>query len=1084
MSATPIPNQAGASGENRSRRLPFALPLILAVLLVDAAYLYIANRASGPPRVEFSAFLYEGTLLLHLIVGFAMTGWALVRAARYFRSIREKGRATALFGTLTALSLTVCLLTGFAFLGFGFGWLPFSMRPPLRLVHDISTVGFTVFGLLYLIVRARNAQTEAPERAHVRTALLYGFALGTPLVALMAYTVFASSAESNTDRFIKNPKMPPMTADAEGDGKNGPFFPASVQTVDNKFFPSEYYTDSKSCGVEGCHPDVYAQWNESSHHLSSFNNPWYRKSIEYMQEVVGTQPSKWCGGCHDMAVLQTENPHQPGKSRFDTPIKAQVWPPEKFPESHAGIGCAACHSIVHVKSTMGVSDFTADYPPMHKYLVSSSPAMKQMHNFLTRLAPEPHKKTFLRPFHRDETAKFCSSCHKVHLDKSVNAYRYINGQNDYDAWQGSGVSGFGAGSFYYPSDEKTGQPAFKKCADCHMPKVASADAGNKGGFVKSHRFPAANTALPTIYGHKGQMEATTKFMKDGALSIDVFGILREAEGKVGKKEEGGGKRTPNVGSRGAKPEVPKAITMSGDVNATDIVAANVPIKETVISAPLNRGGKGVAFRRGESPVVEVVVRTKKLGHAFPAGTIDAFDCWVELEAKDEKGKVFFHSGKLQWPDGPVDEGAERYRTVVVDAKAKKIDKRNVWAIRSVAYTKIIPPGAADAVHYRLKIPKDIGKNVTLTAKLNYRKFEWYYNFFTFLGRTAGDDNRSLNNANYSSDVHGDGSKLPIGLGLNKTDGLVGHGWDNRPITFDADLAIASGNIKDVPVLPITVLAENSVTIPVVDANAPLESPATPGDEKVDRIRWNDYGIGLLLQGNLKEATRAFKKVTEISPNWPEGYVNIGRVRQVERDTPAAQEAFRKAFALYDAKPTPMTPYQKARTQFFFAQSQFDQGDLDGALVTLAEVGKTFPDDRNVRNTAGQVLFRLGRYDEAIQQFQHTLSINPEDLMAHYNLMKCYRGKADMKTAGVHEQLYKRFKADETNTRLSGDYRRANPADNNLAQPIHEIGDAICRPKPKWLLEYERKSALKTLQSGIGRRRAGLPSARRTAAAAP
>jgi hypothetical protein len=38
----------------------------------------------------------------------------------------------------------------------------------------------------------------------------------------------------------------------------------------------------------------------------------------------------------------------------------------------------------------------------------------------------------------------------------------------------------------------------------------------------------------------------------------------------------------------------------------------------------------VALRRGESARVEVVVRTRKVGHFFPGGTVDAFDVWVEL----------------------------------------------------------------------------------------------------------------------------------------------------------------------------------------------------------------------------------------------------------------------------------------------------------------------------------------------------------------------------------------------------------------------------------------------------------------------
>src|SRR5439155_6606505 len=190
-----------------------------------------------------------------------------------------------------------------------------------------------------------------------------------------------------------------------------------------------------------------------------------------------------------------------------------------------GIGCPVCHSIVHVKSTMGQGDYLADYPPMHKYVVTHNKLLKQVANFLTRRAPEPHKKTFLKPFHREDTAKFCSSCHKVHLDKPVNHYRWFRGFDDYDAWQQSGVSGFGARSFYYPADDK-GQPDFKKCADCHMPLTPSTDAGNIGGVVHSHRFPAANTALPFVNKFPDQMAAVQKMLQEKALTVDLFAIRR------------------------------------------------------------------------------------------------------------------------------------------------------------------------------------------------------------------------------------------------------------------------------------------------------------------------------------------------------------------------------------------------------------------------------------------------------------------------------------------------------------------------------------------------------------------------------
>jgi hypothetical protein len=64
-----------------------------------------------------------------------------------------------------------------------------------------------------------------------------------------------------------------------------------------------------------------------------------------------------------------------------------------------------------------------------------------------------------------------------------------------------------------------------------------------------------------------------------------------------------------------------------------------------VLAPLNK--INAVVRRGESVRVEVVVRTRKVGHFFPGGTVDAFDVWVELEAVDDKGRVLLHSGAVE-----------------------------------------------------------------------------------------------------------------------------------------------------------------------------------------------------------------------------------------------------------------------------------------------------------------------------------------------------------------------------------------------------------------------------------------------------
>src|SRR5207248_9454818 len=187
------------------------------------------------------------------------------------------------------------------------------------------------------------------------------------------------------------------------------------------------------------------------------------------------------------------------------------------PEAQAGLGCMMCHSIVHVKSTMGQGDFVLEYPKLHELAASKNPLVRVFHDYVIRLNPEPHRRTFLKPFMREQTAEFCSSCHKVHLDVPVNSYRWIRGFNEYDNWQASGGSGQGARAFYYP-------PKPQQCADCHMPLERSKDMGNVDGSVHSHRFPAANTALPTTNEDTRQPERTDAFLKAGILSVDIFAL--------------------------------------------------------------------------------------------------------------------------------------------------------------------------------------------------------------------------------------------------------------------------------------------------------------------------------------------------------------------------------------------------------------------------------------------------------------------------------------------------------------------------------------------------------------------------------
>jgi len=883
---------------------------------------------------------YFVIVIFHGAAGALLTALLLLPLLRLFHSEKLLARVGWIFVSMGA-AIGVVLL-----------WLGTAHRYDLWLYAHI---GLCALGTLALLMVWLGSQ------GWTGSVLLRGAGVMVALVAVSAGAWWMRTAYWNRSYRIENPPMPPATMDGEGDGPEGRFFPSSAQTLGDVRIPAKYFMQSNAC--ERCHHDIYEQWYSSMHHFSSFNNQWYRKSIEYMQDTIGVKPSRWCAGCHDPALLFS--------GMFDTPIKEIV----QRPEAQAGLACMMCHSMTHVKSTMGQGDYVLEYPKLHELAASENPVERGLHDFLVRLNPEPHRRTFLKPLMRKQTAEFCSTCHKVHLDVPVNHYRWIRGFNEYDNWQASGISGLGARSFYYP-------PAPMACQDCHMPLVPSHDEGNINGLVHSHRFPGANTAVPFANGDQTQLEVSQKFLGDNSLSVDVFAVAPAGATVAGR----------------AMPGAQLATTFAVGEEGENTVPTGAVGELRPITAPLGR--VDAAVRRGDDLGVDVVVRTKKVGHFFPAGTVDAFDVWLELKATDEKGQTLFWSGRVEdGGKGPVEKHAHFYRSLQLDAHGNPINKRNAWSTRSVVYVRLIPPGAADTVHYRMHVPDRAGERITLHAKLNYRKFSWWNTHFAYAGMRAANQSKP--------DVTPD--------------------YDDSTWEFKAETSSVSGALKRIPDLPIISVAEDLKFLRVLPRKAPAPNPQLQLAQE-DFVRWQDYGIGLFLQGDLKGAQAAFEKTTEIDPQNVDGWVNIGRVRVQEGNMQEARRVLQRALTL---KP------DLARANYFYARVLKTEGHYDEAIARLRLVLAQYPKDRVVRNELGRELFLEKRYAEAVAEFQQVLRVDPEDLQAHYNLMLCYGGLGDQLRANEHKQRYLRFKADEASQAITGPYRQAHPEDNNERQAIHE-----------------------------------------------
>jgi tetratricopeptide (TPR) repeat protein len=195
-----------------------------------------------------------------------------------------------------------------------------------------------------------------------------------------------------------------------------------------------------------------------------------------------------------------------------------------------------------------------------------------------------------------------------------------------------------------------------------------------------------------------------------------------------------------------------------------------------------------------------------------------------------------------------------------------------------------------------------------------------------------------------------------------------------------------------------------------------------------RERWNDYGIGLLLQGDLKGAEAAFRKVIAIDPTYADGPVNVARAQLQEGEVEAAVEMLQGALKLAP---------RLAKTHYFLGNALKTLGRYDEALEHLRTAAEQYPRDRVVLDEIGRVYFLQRRFTDAVTSFERALSVDPEDLQAHYNLMLCYQGMGETARAERERTLYARFKADEAAQSITGPYRLKSPHDNNERQQIHE-----------------------------------------------
>jgi tetratricopeptide (TPR) repeat protein len=262
-------------------------------------------------------------------------------------------------------------------------------------------------------------------------------------------------------------------------------------------------------------------------------------------------------------------------------------------------------------------------------------------------------------------------------------------------------------------------------------------------------------------------------------------------------------------------------------------------------------------------------------------------------------------------------------------------------------------------------------------------------------------------------------------------------------------------------LPVVTLASDRVVFPVTaKGNTGSQQSRIPQWQ-----RWNDYGIGLLREGDsgstkgeLRQAEAAFSEVEGLGRS--DGPLNLARVYFKEgrlEDTVAA---------LQRAETAGGYPWVLA---WYAALVDREYGRLDAAIERLEALVETRFDDarqrgfdfsRDIRvlNLLGRTLFEKARRERgearreernrllnaARSRLEQVLQIDPEDVNAHHNLALVTEQLGDSDAAARHREAHERYRVDDLAVATAvARHRSLNAAADHAAQPIaiYDLGRA-------------------------------------------
>lgn len=169
-----------------------------------------------------------------------------------------------------------------------------------------------------------------------------------------------------------------------------------------------------------------------------------------------------------------------------------------------------------------------------------------------------------------------------------------------------------------------------------------------------------------------------------------------------------------------------------------------------------------------------------------------------------------------------------------------------------------------------------------------------------------------------------------------------------------------------------------------------------------------------------KATALWKKCIQLHPDFPDAWTALGMDAFRKGDFPKAAEYFENSYR--------RTPQMAEADLFMMTDALMNTGRPETVVAVLEPLRKARPASVRAALTLGCAYLQLKKYEQAKQELQEALALDPRSAKAHFAIAQACARLGDEPNARKHREEYAKLKAQEM---AASDRRRVDRLKEDL-----------------------------------------------------